>query len=230
MININALIDQGIIANHLKETPRTYLGASYIGDDCLRKIQYQYLNTIPDKPITAATLRIFDRGHKMEEMVATYLRNAGFELKTHLENGEQIGFVSDDFKGHVDGIIVSGADGLPYPFLWENKALGNKSWNTLQGKTLAVSKPVYAAQIALYQSYMNLTSPALFTAVNSDTMEIYIEWVRFDAELAQKMSDRAVVILNASKYKETLNRITEDRNFYQCNWCNYKQTCWGVKI
>jgi hypothetical protein len=50
------------------------------------------------------------------------------------------------------------------------------------------TKPVYAAQIALYQAYMEsqipgiATNPALFTAINKDTAELYFEWVPFNGE------------------------------------------------
>ena len=50
---------------------------------------------------------------------------------------------------------------------------------------VALSKPVYAAQIALYQAYLELPNPALFTALNRDTMELHCELVPFDASLAQ---------------------------------------------
>jgi hypothetical protein len=43
-------------------------------------------------------------------------------------------------------------------------------------KGLAVAKPVYAAQVAIYQAYLELHEhPAIFTAINADTMEIYTE-------------------------------------------------------
>ena len=51
---------------------------------------------------------------------------------------------------------------------------------------MAAAKPIYAAQVALYQAYMGLTeAPALFTAVNKDTSELHHELVPFDAAVAQ---------------------------------------------
>ena len=41
-------------------------------------------------------------------------------------------------------------------------------------------------------------NPALFTAINKDTAELHHELVPFNAELAQRMSDRAVRILRAT--------------------------------
>lgn len=59
------------------------------------------------------------------------------------------------------------------PALWEHKCLSAKSWRDLEKNKLAVSKPVYAAQVALYQAYLELfENPAIFTAVNADTMDI----------------------------------------------------------
>ena len=44
-----------------------------------------------------------------------------------------------------------------------------------------LSKPIYAAQVAIYQAYLELHDyPAIFTAINVDTMEIYTELVPFD--------------------------------------------------
>ena len=87
---------------------------------------------------------------------------------------------------------------LAYPALWENKALGAASWKDVVKRGLTLSKPVYAAQIALYQSYLELPNPALFTALNRDTMELYSELVPFDPSLAQTMSDRAVEVVRAA--------------------------------
>ena len=65
-------------------------------------------------------------------------------------------------------------------------------------KGVTHAKPIYAAQIALYQAYMDATvpgladNPALFTAINKDTAELHHELVPFDGDLAQRMSDRGV--------------------------------------
>ena len=69
-----------------------------------------------------------------------------------------------------------------------------KNWRETVSKGIVVSKPVYAAQIALYQAYMEATvpgissAPALFTAINKDTAELHHELVPFDADLASVLS------------------------------------------
>lgn len=96
--------------------------------------------------------------------------------------------------------------------LWENKALGASGWKDVVKRGVSIARPVYAAQIALYQAYMDLPNPALFTALNRDTMELHTELVPFDARLAQAMSDRAVTVVQASEAGKWLPRAaTEPR-------------------
>jgi len=99
---------------------------------------------------------------------------------------------------------------------------------------LAAAKPIYAAQIAIYQAYMDAAipgvadNPALFTAINKDTAELHHELVPFDAELAQRMSDRAVRILRASDAGELLPRIARDRDHFECRMCSWADRCWSL--
>jgi hypothetical protein len=49
-------------------------------------------------------------GHILEDVIAVWLKNAGFDLQTHDESGEQFGFsqANGRIQSHVDGIINSG--------------------------------------------------------------------------------------------------------------------------
>ena len=130
-------------------------------------------------------------------------------------------------KAPVDGVLIAGPEGFAYPSLWENKCLGAKSWRDVEKHKLAVSKPIYAAQIALYQSYLELHEhPALFTAVNADTMEIYAELIPFDAALAQRMSDRAARVITASEAGDLLPRSFTDSTHVDCKFCAWADRCW----
>ena len=224
-VRINRLIGTALQAEDARRPKRDYLGASLIGEPCLRKIQYSYQATGPST-YSGKTLRIFKAGHVFEEMSAEELRLAGFDLRTHDKNGEQFGFevAGGKIAGHIDGVLCGGPVAMAYPALWEHKALGPKSWNEVVKKGVAVAKPVYAAQLALYQAYLDLTeNPAVFTARNRDTQEIYHEPVPFDAALAQRMSDKAVQIIQAS---ELLPRIAQDRSFWMCRFCEHAEKCW----
>jgi hypothetical protein len=94
---------------------------------------------------------------------------------------------------------------MAVPALWECKSANAKNWREIAKHGVTKAKPVYAAQIALYQAYLGLTeAPALFTAINKDTCEIWHELVPFDAALAQSASDKAVTILRACDAGELL--------------------------
>ena len=228
---IGALIDQALEADDARTPPRTYLGASSLGDPCARRLQYQFFATPKDhgRHTPGRTMRVFHRGHGMEAWMAQWLRQAGFALRTHDADGEQFGFALADgrIRGHADGILEGGPDGVLYPALWENKAVGAKTFGELQRKRLVSARPVYAAQVALYQAYLQLhAQPALFTAINADDMAIYAERVPFDAALAQRASDRAVDILRACDMGERLPRIATTPTHFECRGCAWQDRCW----
>lgn len=210
------------------EAPRNYLGASAIGEPCARRLQYELQGAPKDDEFSAKTLRIFHRGHKGEEWMIEWIRNAGFDLRTE-KAGKQFGFsdCEDRFKGHIDGVFVDGPPGFKYPCLWECKVLGSKGYNSLVKHGVAKAYPKYAAQVAVYQAYMQLAeNPAIFTALNADTMEIHVELVPFDLTLAQENIDKAARILTAFDHGETMPRAADDPESFTCRFCPFRGVCW----
>ncbi len=241
-VAVNAAIDAALVTRNRAQATRQYVSTSGIGRDCLRQIQYDFLAVLKDedRDFDPATLRIFEAGHRGEDVVAAWLRAAGFDLRTERRDGRQFGFAAlgGRFKGHIDGCLVAGPVAMDYPALWENKALGMSSWKEVVKKGVVLSKPVYAAQMSLYQAYMDLPNPALFTAMNRDTWEIHAELVPFDAALAQAMSDRAVQVVQACDARELLPRAVAERGSVVCRggktasgWhaaCPWQDRCWGT--
>lgn len=240
---VNAAIDAALIAEREATPPRTYLGASRLGHACERALQFEFAGAPKDEgaDFGGQTLRIFEIGHQLEELAIRWLRAAGLDLYTRKGNrpdGEQFGFsvAGGRIRGHVDGIIADApaALGLHTPALWECKTMNAKNWRACVKDGVALAKPVYAAQIALYQAYMEGTipgisaHPALFTAINKDTAELHHELVPFDAGLAQRMSDRGVRILQATDAGELLPRIATNRDFFECRFCPWAARCWGL--
>jgi len=231
---ITALVDLGMQRVRAQQPARDYLGASRLGVACERALQFEYAKAPVDhgRDAEGRMLRIFKRGHVMEDCMVAWLRDADFDLRTRKADGEQFGFSVADgrLQGHIDGVIVGGPDGFAYPALWENKCLGSKSWRELEKNRLAVAKPVYAAQVAIYQAYLELHEhPAIFTALNADTMEIYTELVPFDAALAQRMSDRAVKVITATESGELLPRAFNDPTHFECRMCVWQDRCWRTQ-
>lgn len=229
-------LDRAILAKQAEQTPRQYLGGSYVGDDCERKIQYQYTVTPVDegKGFPADILRVFERGHRTEDMVAQWLRDAGFMLKTEGADGRQFGFSSagGKFKGHADGVIVAwnGEGDAPcaFPALWENKSLNAKTWAKVAAHGVRKVKPVYYAQVVLYQYHLGLTdNPAVFTFINADTMQVGVELIEFDALECQRLIDRAVRVIQSTDAGELLPRIAGEPDHFACRFCSYTARCWG---
>ncbi|MGE5219284.1 MAG: hypothetical protein ACM3SP_19990 [Chloroflexota bacterium] len=217
---INELIER---AEPPSENYRQYLGASSIGSECLRKVQFDWMCD----PVFPARIKdVFARGHFFEEVTRQHLIAAGFEFAPK----ERLKFTAVDglFCGHADGIVTAGpeAGGLLYPALWEHKCLNAKGWKAIERDGLVKLYAVYAGQVAVYQAYLNVTNPALFSVVNADTCERLHFLVPFDAQLAQAMSDRAVAVIEATRAGELLSRITENPEDWRCKMCSHRERCW----
>lgn len=240
---INALIDEGLEAENAARPSRSYLGGSRLGVACERALQFEYADAPRDdgRDFDGRTLRIFGAGHLFEDLAIGWLRKAGFELYTTKggrPDSEQFGFsaAGGRIRGHVDGIIAAGPEGLglEVPALWECKTMNARNWRACVKEGMAKAKPVYAAQIAVYQAYMEAqipgiaVNPALFTAINKDTAELHHELVPFDAGLAQTASDKAVRIIRATEAGELLPRIARSADFHECRFCAWSDRCWRL--
>ena len=224
---INVALNEAIerAAATTADLPRPYLGASAVGDECLRKIQYDWWC----KPILPARTReIFARGHFFEARVRQQLVAAGFKFAP--PEALEFTAVNGLLRGHADGIIIAGPQllgvYLSYSFIWEAKAINAKNWRALERDGLEKTFPRYAAQVALYQAYLDVTNPALFTALNADTCEQLHFFVPFNSERAQLWSDRAVTIIKATQASELLPRAYSDPTNWHCRACSHQSRCW----
>jgi len=242
-LHVNAVIDAGLTARHADTPPRSYLGGSRLGHPCERALQFEFIQAPkdPGADFDGRLLRIFGIGHALEDVAIDWLRAAGFTLYTRRggdADGQQFGFsvAGGRVRGHVDGVFADGPaiPGMAYPALWECKTMNAKVWRETASKGVATAKPVYAAQIAVYQAYMDAAipgvadHPALFTAINKDTAELHHELVPFDAALAQRMSDRAVRVLAATDAGELLPRVATQPDFHECRFCPWAKRCWRL--
>jgi hypothetical protein len=222
-VAINALIER----SNTPELPRPYLGASIVGEDCARRIQYESWC----KPELAARVkRIFDRGHFFEARTREQLIAAGYKFSTNPADLE-FSALDDTFRGHADGLVLSGPNlpdaHLDYPCLWECKCLNAKNWRAVAKDGLVKTFPKYAAQISVYQLHLNWTNPALFTAANADSCELLHFAVPFNAQAAQYWTDRAALIIAATRAGELLPRIANDPSNFHCKICPHaKGRCW----
>jgi hypothetical protein len=240
---LNDVVDAALMDENAAHSRREYLGGSRVGHACERALQFEFAGAPKDEgaDFPGRTLRIFAIGHALEDLAIKWLRAAGVDLYTRKGNdpdGQQFGFsvAGGRIRGHADGIIAGAPEALKLgvPALWECKTMNAKNWRETVKSGVAAAKPIYAAQIALYQAYMDASipglasNPALFTAINKDTAELHHELVPFNAELAQRMSDRAVRILRATDAGELLPRVARERDHFECRMCAYGNRCWSL--
>jgi hypothetical protein len=233
---INGLIDAALVTSNGERPRRAYLGGSRLGDPCARRLQYEFLDVPcdPGAQFSGQTLRTFAIGHVFEDLAIGWLRRAAFDIRTRNRAGEQFGFsvAGGRIQGHIDGVVVAAPAAaqsvVVVPALWECKSANARNWKEIARRGVAAAKPIYAAQLALYQAYMGLTeAPALFTAVNKDTSELHHELVPFDAALAQAISDKGVRILQACDAGEVLPRVAVEPDHPECAYCAWRTRCWS---
>ena len=103
---IAAAIDRALLARQQEQAPRTYVSSSGLGRACLRQIQYDYLAVPKDegRDFEPRILRIFEAGHRGEDIVADRLRLSGFDLRTEPADAWQYRFsvLAGRNKGHND--------------------------------------------------------------------------------------------------------------------------------
>ncbi len=107
-----------------RKPPRHYVSTSGLGRECLRQIQYDYLAVPKDegRDFEPKTLRIFEAGHRCEDIVASWLRAAGFDLRTQ----RRMAGSSASRRSTAASAVTSMAASSPARLRWHIPAL----WET----------------------------------------------------------------------------------------------------
>jgi hypothetical protein len=223
---LNAAVNERIEHALPTELPRRYLGASIL-HECSRRTQFdQWCRPL----LSARTRSIFDRGHYLEKYTRDRFIAAGFVFAP----SEALAFAVDlngEFKGHADGVIVR-APAMPgsylaTPCVWECKGLNNKNFRAVARDGLVKTFPRYAAQIWIYQKYLDKLNPALFTCVNADTCEQLNFSFPYNSAFAELWAQRAADINAATRRGELLPRAYSDPQDWRCKICSHHTRCWG---
>jgi hypothetical protein len=222
-MGVHDRIDRALLKSHGEKKRREYLGASLLGEECTRRVYYEYY--FP-KPIDdARRLRIFQVGNLFEDYVIKLLKNAGIKVFTEDENEEQFGFIAFDGKvaGHIDG-VVKGIPESTKPHLLEIKSANDASFKQFKKSGVKKQSDRYYGQVQIYMGEMNLEK-CLFVIINKNTQELYFERIDYCIFEHKVCMNKAEEILNATEPPE---RAYNNSNFYRCNMCPYREECWEL--
>jgi hypothetical protein len=234
------------------EVAKKRIGAGYIGVECARQLAFKYHKFEKeerDSTVSPGELqRHAEAGHWTEASTATWMRLAGFDVRTYRKNldgspmldafgkPKQFGFMDAKdpntgqyrLAGEVDGVIVEPPDSikLPVPCLWESKKATDKKWKMFVAKGVKGADAKYYGQLQTTMAYMKVEQ-VLFSMLNLDNMKYYFELVPFNAGEAQRLTDRAVMVL-ISNHPAELPRVTRDKTDFRCRFCDYATACWAM--
>ncbi len=219
--SLTILVDTAFAASVEEDGMRRHLGASVIGENCMRRVWYSF-RWFDKEDFDGRMLRLFACGQREEEVFTYLLRKVGATVWTHDEKGNQfrVSAFGDHFSGSLDG-VATGVPEIPdVPTLLEMKTHNAKSFTALKGSGVATSKPKHFKQMQVYCSLMKLTQ-ALYCAVNKDTDELYFELVPYDASIGSHMGQRAETIIFGSGIPPKIGEPLS----WECRFCPMKGVC-----
>jgi hypothetical protein len=133
------------------------------------------------RPLDGHTLRVFEVGNVLEEVMVTWLRLAGFDMRdTDPNTGRRFEFNDGNLRGCADGVILGGADlGVAYPWLVEIKTMHMVAWRDLVERGLKASAPTYFTQVQRYLHHLGFER-CLLLALNKNSCDLHAEIVPLD--------------------------------------------------
>jgi len=198
------------------------IGASSIGDECLRSIWLSW-RAYDDKAFSGRMLRLFGTGHWQETRVIEDLKRAGYETWDFDDQGKQFTYTDDTghFVCKLDGVIkgVPGSEKTPHDL--EIKSHNKNSFTELKKKNVEKAKPVHFWQMQAGMLFSGLPR-ALYVAVCKDDEDYHVEKIYPDESVQQKIQDKITALVEATIPPIG---ISEDGKAFGCKWCDMKEVC-----
>lgn len=226
-------LNKALVKNHRNEQ-RGYIGASGIGNECERKIWYQF-HWVGTENMTARSIKAIADGHHSEAVMIERLRLVpGVTLITEGDDGKQLGFAEGHFRGHADGVII-GIDHLSHVHhVWEHKCCNEKKVESLhklkfENEETALENwdIVYYAQAQVYMHMFKLDWHyiTVCTPGSRDEVSCVTAYNPEAAEFYSVIRPRRVI-----EAERPPPRISETPAWYQCKWCPFTDNCHASKL
>jgi hypothetical protein len=175
-----AFLDQKLVDYGRRDSVRSYLGASVLGDD--ERINWLRFRGSWPNEFPGRLLRLFSLGNMVEDSVIKELWKAGMNLlSVDKSTGKQWKFkaLGGHLAGNCDGFIT-GFPGAPEgPGILEVKSMNARRFAEWKKKGVRKIAPEYYAQGIMYAHYFKRPY-ILFVTYNKDTSELGAEVVMYD--------------------------------------------------
>jgi hypothetical protein len=211
------IIDNKVAADNTEDGLRTHLGASVLGEKCMRQVWYSF-RWFATEQFSGRMLRLFARGQREEAVFFELLRATGAKVWTHNgDNQFRVSWFGGHLGGSLDGVAI--LDGIAT--LLECKTHNDKSFKELATKGVWSAKPKHYAQAQIYMAGMQLTQ-CLYIAVNKNDDTLYLELFAFEPDRAQGLVNRAETIIFGDGIP---NKISNSPAWYECRFCPMHEVC-----
>lgn len=205
---------------------RGHLGASMIGDICMRRLWYNF-RWVHTPVFSGRMMRLFNRGHKEEARFVEWLQGIGcqvWEVDPETQKQFRIYGVYGHFAGSLDGVNMlpqNYTQWPPGPYLTEFKTHNDKSFAKIVKEGVKASKAKHWAQMCEYGWKYGFRY-ALYFAINKNDDDLYIECVELDWNLAAELERKAEHIISR---QEPPARYSEQATNFECKLCDYFGVC-----
>jgi len=200
----------------------TRIGASAIGDTCLRSLWYGWRGFV-NKKHSGRFLRLFNTGHIQETRVLEDLRRAGYSVWDLDKNGKQFTYTDDSghFVVKLDGVIkgVPGAENTPH--VLEIKSHNKKSFEELFKKGVKESKPLHYYQMQAGMLFSGIDR-ALYVSICKDDESYYVERLHPDDIVFGDIKEKIQKLLNSTIPPVG---VSDDGKNWACKWCDNLAMC-----
>lgn len=206
--------------------------ASQMGKKCARQLAYRYLGFKYESDMAPRTKIKFFLGDLSELGALALAKLSGLDIGLS-QSKLDIEVEGHKTHGYIDGLLYD--DGEPY--VVEAKSKGKWGFQTFK-KDGFKDTPTYMTQINLYMRNLGIDK-GIFLVVNTDTGHIAEQVVHYDEKYIKIAQDNVKTVLNSTKENlpERLHKITDFKwmprnkcyeiNDWRCDYCDYKDICWG---
>lgn len=218
---------------------RDHLGASLIGEPCLRKVWLSYRGC-GQSELSARLIRLFNRGHLEEARFHAMLQACG--VNTYWEyNDRQYGYKDGMFAGSIDGLATNVPDCPNELVMLEFKTMNEARFKQFVNSGMLAFKgyenqcKVNMYCMCKYQAdvlkELNPKDPTvwntLFMAVNKNTDEVHAVLIHRDDDwVINNLEKRINAVLDNDRVPLGIH---DKPTFFECRCCSFKGYCYDHK-